>query len=366
MHIVYTTQDIANSGGTERVLSVKANYLINAGFQVSIITEKQKEKQPFFYFDKKIKIYDLAILNKKDKKRYLNLLNEKLNEIKPDILISLGLSLTLHAAESTYPCPKLLEWHFAKYKAKRFFYKFDQYIIGRALANLNYYKRRRAIKKYDYFITLTNEDRIDWGNINPNTITISNPLTIDVHHYPTLKDKRVIAVGRLVAQKGFDLLIDIWADIAVKHPDWQLSIYGEGKKRHNLQKQINNNNLQDVIKLEGTSTNIDKAYTQASIFAFTSIYEGQGLVLIEAMHSGLPTIAYTCKCGPNEIITDGVDGYLIEMGDKANYVEKLSRLMTDENLRIEMSKQGRVNTNRYKLNQIMQQWINLFENLKAN
>lgn len=365
MHIVYIAQDITNSGGTERVLSVKANYLVKKGYKISIIVERISREIPFFHFDSAINIYDLSIKSKKDKKLFLKKLDDKLNTIKPDILVSLGLSLTLYAAESSYSCPKFLEWHFAKYKAKRFFYKTDQYKLGRFIANLYYSKRRNAIKKYDLFITLTNEDRIDWNNVNPNTITISNPITIDTHHYPTLKEKRVITVGRLAKQKGYDLLIDIWKEITRQYPDWTLSIYGHGEKQNKLQQQINKNGLQDVVKLEGTSSSISEIYTQASIFAFTSIYEGQGLVLIEAMHSGLPTIAYACKCGPREIITDGIDGYLIEMGDKADYVEKLSRLISDENLRIEMSKKARSNTNRYKLDQIMQQWINLFKNYKT-
>ena len=109
---------------------------------------------------------------------------------------------------------------------------------------------------------------------------------------------RVIAIGRLTYQKGFDRLIDAWTIVNRRHPDWKLDIFGEGIRREALNKQIRNNGLEKSVTIHPFTKNIAQEYLNSSIFALSSNYEGFVLVLLEAMGCGLPCVAFDCPNGP--------------------------------------------------------------------
>ena len=115
--------------------------------------------------------------------------------------------------------------------------------------------------------------------------------------------------------------------------------------------------------LNGPSSNIQQEYMNSSIFAFTSRFEGFGMVLVEAMSCGLPVISFDCPCGPHDIITDDEDGLLVQNGNVSAYVHKLSLLMDDASLRQRMSTAGRKNVERFKMEHIGDSWKKLFEGL---
>lgn len=218
------------------------------------------------------------------------------------------------------------------------------------------------LKTLDSFVVLTSEDRQAWSELS-NVSVIPDPLSFAPTQISMMTEKRVIAVGRYVYQKGFDLLLQAWSIVEKKHPDWQLAVFGDGD-RIQYQKQMRELGIDSGrCNLYGPTSNIQQEYANSSLFVFSSRFEGFGMVLIEAMACGLPVVSFACPCGPKDIVTDGVDGILVENGNIEAMADALSRLMNDEALRRSMSQSGRNNVKRFNIEQIADRWRILFESI---
>ena len=157
-------------------------------------------------------------------------------------------------------------------------------------------------------------------------------------------------------------MIESWSRIADKIPDWELRIFGDGELRNELQAQIDHYNLSNV-KLCGFTKELDRELEKASIFALSSRFEGWGLVLIEAQAKGLPCISFNCKCGPSEIIDDGVNGLLVSPENTEEFAEKLLLLMQNEELRRSFSANAQKDLYRFDSEKVVGEWIALFDSL---
>lgn len=178
---------------------------------------------------------------------------------------------------------------------------------------------------------------------------------------PPLREARrsgqlVTAVGRLVPQKGFDLLLESFARIAHKHPEWILMIWGEGPERAALEAQRDKLGLRDRVVMPGVSKSPGSWIETADIFVLSSRYEGWGIVLLEAMASGLPVTSFDCEFGPREMITEGVDGLIAPREDIDGLAATLDRLMGDAELRDRLGAAARVSTERFKTERVIAQW----------
>lgn len=171
----------------------------------------------------------------------------------------------------------------------------------------------------------------------------------------------MIAVGRYTQQKGFDLLIEAWRIVAEKHPDWNLRIYGGGDRTEFL--ALKDKYHLKTLYLEEQTQNIIQKYCESSIFVLSSRYEGFGMVITEAMSCGVPLVSFTCPCGPRDIIHNNEDGPLVENGDIEQLAEKICYLIENDTIRKEMGRMAKINSKRFKIENISKEWEALFNHL---
>ena len=380
MKIAYSIGSIYKTGGTERVLCTKANYLADhLGYEVHIIV-LNNNTPPFFPFSAQIHIHSLGIeqLNHKhwmifgsrSKKEYKEKLFRKLEEIRPDITLSLFGPDAEFLYRAKDGSRKVLEFHFTKnylkYLGEKNAMPGDKFRLLRKLW-LSFLIRRQAhyASNYKNIVLLTERDKKLWGGGSKFRI-IPNPLSFVSKKGYALKSKQVIAIGSYIPQKGFDLLIDSFARIAAEFPDWELYIYGKGQDKDFLAGKINDLCLQNQIFLKDPAKNIGEKLQDSAIFALSSRYEGFGLVLTEAMECGLPCVAFDCECGPDEIITPGRTGTLVPQQNTVLFAEALKELMKDEDKRKQMGYKAKEEVKRFYPENIMPLWIKLFEEIILN
>ncbi|MFK4182596.1 glycosyltransferase family 4 protein [Streptomyces sparsogenes] len=175
--------------------------------------------------------------------------------------------------------------------------------------------------------------------------------------------KLVVAAGRLIPVKRYDLLVEAWAKVAAKHPDWRLRIYGRGPQQPVLRRRVDELGLAEHITLMGAHSPIETEWAKGSIAAVTSREESFGMTIVEAMHCGVPVVATDCPHGPGEIITDGRDGLLVPVGDSDAIAKGLLSLIEDDELRRSMGAAARESARRYAPERVAREYERLFAEL---
>ena len=354
MKIMYCIRGLHNSGGMERVLSVKANLLASRGHEVSIVVLRLKGRKPFFPIDPSVNIVDLSApylslpghpssanatsdsprttvssavgstaspatgsartegiasvpatgASERLKGSVRKRLSRVVEMLDPDVCVSLcGPEVRiLPAVAGGRPC--VAEYHFSHDK----FYRKYGGIFMYPYAWLRTHMLERAVSEYDCMVTLTEHDLPIWKRHCRRVERIFNPVTTPPGQVSRLAEKRMIAVGRLEDQKNFKDLVSAWSIVAERCPDWRLEIFGEGKLEHALRSQIARLGLTGSVILRGVVKDIASEYSNSSALLMTSLHEGFPLALVEASSFGLPLISYDCPTGPSEIIVDAGDG----------------------------------------------------------
>lgn len=381
MKLVYLIAGTFNSGGMERVLTSKANWFAAHGHEVVVVTTDQRGQKPYFQLDGRIKTYDLGInydetngslLRKMltfpvKQWRHQRRLTSLLKQLKADVVICMFNNDVSFVHKIPDGSRKILEIHFSKNKKL-------QYGRRGLWALADHWRTRleeKLVRKYDRFVVLTHEDQQLWGDL-PNICVIPNsgptPLPLPSMEGSRFLSKQVLAIGRLDFQKGFNRLIDIWGRVKSERGEseksgWTLDIIGDGPLRPTLQEQVQRLGLQDSVRLLKPTSHVQDAYLSASIFVLTSRYEGLPMVLLEAQVFGLPIVAFTCQCGPRDVITDGTDGFLIPDGNEDLFAEKLSYLMEHEDERERMGTHAREASDRFSEQHVMRAWEKLLGEL---
>lgn len=374
MKLVYSILGTYNSGGMERVLANKANYLAKIGYEVIIITTDQKNRKPYFDMNSSIQHIDLGInytddLDKglfqrmisffRKYKLHKKRLQKILFDLKPDISISMFDNDASFITKIKDGSKKILEIHFSRYKR----IQYGRGGIWKIIDRVQSKRDLSTVKRFDKFIVLTKEDEEYWGNLK-NIGVIPNANSFSCQVMSDLNQKQVLAVGRLDYQKGFDDLIKIWSKVSKKFPDWKLNIYGNGPLKEDFITLISSLNLSDSVKICTPTKNIEEVYLNHSILAMSSRYEGLPMVLLEGQVFGLPLVSYACKCGPKDIIEDGYNGFLIPESNIQQFSNQLMLLMQSRELRKMMGEHSFSNSKNFTEKRIMEQWILLFEELK--
>ncbi|UPZ30879.1 glycosyltransferase [Streptomyces sp. LRE541] len=228
-------------------------------------------------------------------------------------------------------------------------------------ASSRFHRVRRYYRDVDRMLALTREDADLWiGQGMNNASYLPNPLPFMPEVPSARTEKAVVSIGRLHDQKGIDMLLDTWAEVAPRHPDWRLRIYGSGEDEEILKKQCTALGLDGSVDWMGRTSDVPGALRGGSVFALSSRGEGFPLALMEAMAMGVPCVAFDCAPGVREIVHDGVDGLLAGLGNTGELARRLDTLMSDKELRDGMGERARADIQRYTTTEIVNRWEGLF------
>lgn len=375
MKIIYCIAGTCHSGGMERVLANKANYLTGHGYEVVIVTTDQQGLPPFFPLAEQIRCIDLGInYEENNGKSFANkLLHYPLKQYrhqkrlaailkreKPDITVSMFCNDAGFITRINDGSKKVLEIHFSKFKRLQY----NRKGLWRLADLWRSRQDERTVRRFDKFVVLTEEDKGYWGNL-PNITVIPNANTFATSQAAALENKKVIAIGRYTYQKGFERLIEAWNILSPGFPGWKLDIIGNGEERDKLQDLIHAYHLDGQVTLVSPTKSIDKVYLDASLLAMSSRYEGLPMVLLEAQAFGLPIVSFACKCGPKDIVANGETGFLVEENDIEGLARQLVKVMKDKNLRKQMGRKAKEASLRYAEDAVMAKWTALFDSLKG-
>jgi glycosyltransferase involved in cell wall biosynthesis len=238
--------------------------------------------------------------------------------------------------------------------------KFENFRFWQKLLNTKY---NRDAGKADVVVALTNGDASEWRKFAHRVEVIPNMVHLnDTGRYSSCQSKKAIFVGRYSTQKDIGSLIRIWQLVYQRHPEWELHVYGGyGNQPDKWQEIIPQTNA-NIFAHEATSE-INEKYLESSMLLLTSVHEPFGLVLPEAMSCGLPVVSFDCPYGPADIISDGVDGFLVKDRNIRVFADRVCLLIENEELRVRMGREGIASSQRYKTGVIMPLWNSLFERL---
>lgn len=360
MSISFFILDITTGGGIERTTSLLSNTFVQNGHQVTIVSAFRQNKIPIYNLNKKINVVYLL-----------------------DECYTHNNSLT-----------KILAQYFKVIKATKSYYKRNQcdVIIGQAFLACfflwitgNAHKayacehfkygmyngwirafRNRMYRSFRSVITLTDNDYRTYHSKGLRVSIIPNIAIFNINGAKKQETpiKRMISVGRLNFQKGYDLLLLALKPVFKKHPEWNIYIYGEGEERQRLENLRDNLDLTNHVFFPGFVRDIQSEYLQSSFYVMSSRYEGLPMVLLEAMACGLPIVSFNCPEGPAQLLKDGA-GLLIPPENVEELTKGINRMIEDKQLRSNLANIASERVKEYSPEKVYLQWISLFNNLST-
>lgn len=348
--IVFFTESMELMGGMERVIAFLANGLDDE-FDVRILTMYGEE---CIYFELhcpidtlNIQIPARGLVNKIQ--RYIATLNKLDQYLKDNSDVEY-----LVANSAAMSGSAMLIKALTKTSVKVIPFEHNKFMFP---GKVWQYLRRYTFAKAHRVIALTGDAHQDYLKINSPSVHIPNAVALPASHGAKMDKKKLLAVGRLVYQKGFDTLLPVWKEVVATYPDWQLEIVGDGEDEQMLKAMAEKLGITKSVIFFGQSNNIQERYIDASGFILSSRYEGFCLVMIEAMAHGLPCVSFDCESGPNEVIENGVNGYLVEDQNVAELADRIKRYiaLSDEEKQ-SMSLQAKETSLRYSPEIIIDRW----------
>jgi len=339
-----------SSGGAERVISEMSNYWAKKGWDISIITIGVTKGQKDFYpLHSSIKRVNLSVKPSKFKINIPILLwkiRTFIKKDKPDIVISFitQSNIIMLLALIGIKVKKIISDRADPYQEK-----------------VGFLPKRVIYPLCDTLVIQTDGVKKFYEKIpSLKVATIPNPIskpTIEKSKSFNFNSPTIVAMGTLKKIKGFDILINAFANIHHKYPDWNLVVFGEGRDRLVLEELIEEHHLQNRFFLPGLIDNPRNTISDASIFVLSSLKEGFPNVLIEAMSVGLPCVSFDCNFGPSEIIDNNKNGILVETGNQKALQDALEKLINSKSLRDELGNRAKNDSmNKYYIDNIMKEW----------
>ena len=357
-------------GGAERVASLLSNDWMARNHLVDLIVFESDWNEPFHALDRNIPIHRLRatrdssgfVSRASTNLRRIVELRSLLRRLQPEIVVSFLTEANVVAlmASRGLPCRVVIS---------------ERNQPNRPGLELPHRLVRRLSYRRAAAIVMQTEELAAWARARFRTQVhvIPNPVALDKGMLqgpqstkkPAGDTHRIVSIGRLAEQKGFDLLIESFASLAAKHPAWDLVIYGEGPQRPELTELIKKRQLEGRVALPGLTRDVTGALSGAALFVLPSRYEGFPNALLEALSSGLPAIATESPGASAEILAHGTYGKLVPAGDVPALTEALETFMTRPELRAAYAAKAREALADYEIAKISGQWLELFESIAA-
>lgn len=369
MKILYIFRSLAVWGGIERILTDKMNYLSEQdGVDVYLLTSDQGSHPITYHLSDRVHHEDLDVcfyqqyrfhglrrlmVAWKMNRQYLHLLRERLQIIQPDLIVCTTADKIGTIAKVKGNIPLVVESHS---------------ICSRTLNNGRNRLHRRlyrhhflnSLSKAGCVVALTEGDAKEWRKYHHQVMVIPNFIHPHEEHISDCSAKKVIFVGRFDYQKRVQDAICIWKRVRERHSDWTLEVYGDGEMRQEVSSLASS---VGGVTIHQPTSQIFQVYQECSFLISTSLFEPFGLVIPEAMSCGLPVVAFNCPYGPNDLIADGEDGYLVDSGDFKSFTDKICKLIENSELCKTMGQMAILSSQRYMHGQIMPLWKQLFSQL---
>lgn len=365
MKILLLGNNLTN-GGLQRVLSLWARGFVNEGYEVSLVL-MDTQLPVTFTVPSTIKTYQLDtpecnimylslwVRNRRWRKEFRGIISEA----KPNVIISLmpELSFAAYLAAKKFKIPFIHTEHNAferpDYVKMGYYTKFEKFILNRF---------------YDRVTVLCDADKSIIGKKIKNVTVLPNPTPYEPSSNVPTKKKMVFAAGRLDAwhYKGFDLLLKAWKGIAEKDSDWQLVIAGisvSGKGEAFLKEMTKDLGIEDCVHFVGFKEDMLPLYQEAAIFVLSSRYEGWGVVLTEAMSQGCACVACDFNGRQAEILTNEKEGLLCRPNDVAELESAITRLISDEPLRIRLGEKAMERSEFFSIDNTTKRWNEIFREM---
>ena len=351
------------SGGAERVASLLSNHWARLGHEITLITFEEPAAEPFFPLEQGVAVRSLAAAVSRRpagmvSKNFARIsrLRILLKELRPDVIVafmteanvvalwaSRGLNVPVVISERNQPDrPGLGQIHKL---ARRLTYPFADALVLQTEGIAAWAKARFNIPVH----------------VIPNPVLLNPDGAASARGSP----HRLISLGRLSHQKGYDLLLRSFAALAGKQPDWQLIIYGEGPERARLERLRAESGYAERICLPGLTTDSLGVLRQASLFVLPSRFEGYPNALLEALGCGLPVVATASPGGTVEILADGVHGMLVPPDDISALTAALGAMMSCAELRNSYAARARPAVAQLDVAAIGRRWLDLLSALGA-
>lgn len=347
--ILFVIEGLYAAAGIERVSTNLLNVLTKNGFDVSVVLFGT-DKTTFFQLDESVKLYMLGVpFANKFKLRAAFQLANIAKRMRPDYVVNVAvpmMQVTVISKMLGMP-GKVVTWEHFSFSVGSRWGQIFRLFSGIISCNT---------------VVLTERDRQDYPTFLQKKIASINNIVQGTAIRSLLTNKIALSVGRLSYEKGFDILLDVWKEVVKVHPDWILQIIGSGQEKERLMQKIILYELEHVVQMIPTVSNIQDYYQNASIYIMTSRHEGLPTVLIEAKSYNLPIVSFDCPYGPRAIINDEIDGYLILPNNCLEMAKKISLLIEDFSLRKKLGEAGNLDyTKRFSEKSILFEWSKILK-----
>lgn len=380
-NIVFLINEFNSHGGAQRVASILTEEFMADGHHVSILSVNEQKKAPSYFSEdvpvtlihkdnyrpsgpielsSNLKQWRLMKVSKELKRRYR--LQKQRNQVKK-FFEDFGDEEVFVIAIQVYGMQWMLP---VLYKKNIKFIGQSHESVAAAKSSQRYKRILSHYRQVSKFLLLTQKDEehfIEAGFTNTGVMYNPSPFRHLTPPETLYQHKKIVSSGRLVAGKGFDVLIESFASVADTLPGWTLHIYGEGPAESSLQNLIRIFDMEEKVFLEGQTEDIEASLREASFFVLSSKAEGLPMSLIEAQSCGLPCVSTDCAPGIREILTEYEDSLIAPVGDVHLIGRHIKRLADNPELFFSYSRKAYENSLKFDKKVIKQQWYELFKEL---